>query len=261
MEKFLAQINYYQNQLCCLDVSSNLLDEIIYTMRGQMKDFGIMPEEFAAKLIGAGKGGDILFAVPFGHARYYIIDRIIDYLKKEINESIVLDYASWVDGFGREGAKIEQDLRINLRSKFISNKIVNLKIWKNSHSSTLTLISSDKLNKEIEDVDLLIDDLKKLIYIHGKKLTSKEIHSATTTIEILKVLLENIDKNVSNKNLPKSSYSNYRNEMQGKIIAPLLKTFEKYTGKELPLTLKGGLTNFALKINTSELDIRLVEKI
>lgn len=76
------------------------------------------------------------------------------------------------------------------------------------------------------------------MYIHGRKLTSEDLHSQTATVDILKILIENIGKEVSNKELPVSSYSKNKNDMQGKIIIPLLELIEKEIGKRLPLICK-----------------------
>ncbi|HBB04018.1 TPA: hypothetical protein DCZ39_03930 [Patescibacteria group bacterium] len=76
------------------------------------------------------------------------------------------------------------------------------------------------------------------IYINGRKLTSEDLHSQTGTVDILKVLIENIGKDISNKALPVSSYSKNKNDMLGKIVLPLIELIEKETGKKLPLICK-----------------------
>ena len=76
------------------------------------------------------------------------------------------------------------------------------------------------------------------IYINGRKLTSEDLHSQTGTVDILKILMENIGKDISNKDLPISSYSKNKNDMLGKIVLPLIELIEKETGKKLPLICK-----------------------
>lgn len=76
------------------------------------------------------------------------------------------------------------------------------------------------------------------IYINGRKLTSEDLHSQTGTVDILKILMENIGKDISNKELPVSSYSKNKNDMLGKIVIPLIELIEKETGKKLPLICK-----------------------
>jgi hypothetical protein len=76
------------------------------------------------------------------------------------------------------------------------------------------------------------------MYIHGRKLTSDDLHSQTATVDILKILIENISKDVSNKEFTVSSYSKNKNDMLGKIVIPLIELIEKETGKKLPLICK-----------------------
>ncbi len=73
----------------------------------------------------------------------------------------------------------------------------------------------------------------------GKKLTSADIHSQNTTIDMLRILLENIGQEVSNSKLPVSTYSQNKNEILGKVILPIKKISEKYFSKELSLTCSG----------------------
>jgi len=74
-----------------------------------------------------------------------------------------------------------------------------------------------------------LDTINNKIYLRGKKLTSKELHSQTTTVDILRILLNNINKDIPNKSLPQSSYSKNKNEMLGKIVLPLISLLEKVT--------------------------------
>lgn len=80
--------------------------------------------------------------------------------------------------------------------------------------------------------------LNNKIYINGRKLTSEDLHSQTGTVDILKILIENIGRDISNKDLPVSSYSKNKNDMLGKIVIPLIEIIEKETDKKLPLICK-----------------------
>ena len=115
--------------------------------------------------------------------------------------------------------------------------------------------------QEKRKIDLLLDKVEGDVYIRGRKLTSKEIFSSSATVEILSILLENYGKTISNLKLPPSSYSQDRNEMQSKIVSPILAIFKKITNKELPLELSGGLTEFSMKVQTSDVNIKVLEKI
>jgi hypothetical protein len=60
------------------------------------------------------------------------------------------------------------------------------------------------------------------------KLTSKEIHSQNTTIDMLRILMDNIGKEVSNTKLPVSTYSQNKNEILGKVVLPIRKLALKH---------------------------------
>lgn len=108
---------------------------------------------------------------------------------------------------------------------------------------------------------ILLDMINNKMYVHGRKLTSEDLHSQTATVDILKILIDNIGKDISNKELPVSSYSKNKNDMQGKIIIPLLELVQKETGKKLPLVCKGSIYEFYLKLNPSDIDIAVIDKL
>ena len=76
---------------------------------------------------------------------------------------------------------------------------------------------------------ILLDMVNNKIYINGRKLTSEDIHSQTATVDILKILIENSGKDVSNKEFSVSSYSKNKNDMLGKIVIPLIELIERET--------------------------------
>jgi hypothetical protein len=103
-----------------------------------------------------------------------------------------------------------------------------------------------------------LDTLNNKIYLDGKKLTSQDLHSQSATIEILKMLLENPDKDIPNRELPTSSYSKNKNDMIGKIVMPLISLVEKKTGKRLPLICKGSLYDFTIKLQDSDIEMTIL---
>jgi hypothetical protein len=111
------------------------------------------------------------------------------------------------------------------------------------------------------DTGLLLDLINNKMYINGRKLTSGDLHSQTATIEILKILIEHIGKDISNKELSSSGYAKNKNEMIGKIVMPLIELVEKETGKKLPLICKGSIYDFYIKLNKSDIDIAIIDKI
>jgi hypothetical protein len=49
--------------------------------------------------------------------------------------------------------------------------------------------------------------------------------------------------------------------MQGKIIIPLIELIQKEFGKKLPLVCKWSIYDFYLKLNSSDIDIAMIDKI
>jgi len=239
--------------------SSWILDKLCYLINQKVRDLG---DDLGAgcKLTGANKKGDILFVVNY-HGLRDKIDELISELQKETKENIWLDYASWLDGFEEEGVKIEQLLAEGIYSKFISEGSISLKSWTKEGAVQTELASLEDFGKEKPKIDILLDAIENDVYIRGKKLTSKEIPSSSTTVEILGILLENLGKSISNSKLPESSYSQDRNEMQSKIVSPLVKAIKKITKKSLPLKVTGGLVEFRIKLDPSELNIKILNKI
>lgn len=132
-----------------------------------------------------------------------------------------------------EGLKFEQDLEQGKYSDFLDSSSCVLKMsdGKVQLGNCETMIDNHKQG-------ILLDMLNNKMYIHGRKLTSEDLHSQTATVDILKILIENIGKDISNKDFPVSSYSKNKNDMQGKIIIPLLELIQREIGKKLPLVCK-----------------------
>jgi hypothetical protein len=51
------------------------------------------------------------------------------------------------------------------------------------------------------------------IFLRGQKLTSKDLHSQSATVELISRLVKNINQEIPNKNLPISTYSKNKNDM------------------------------------------------
>lgn len=259
-EPFFRAINLGNNMLKLLDVSTPTIDFICSYLQDRIRSTRENPEMVAVKLTGAGKGGDVLFAVPYGSLRT-MIDQIVEKLREKTGKDIWLDYTSWIDGYGGEGLSVEQFLDQGIYSSFISKGSVYLKTYDKRGNASSRILSLEAFETEKKKIDFLIDKVKDEIYLQGKRLTSKELHSVTTTIDILEILLANPSKSIANIQLPESSYAEDRNELQSKIAIPLKRAVKKYTSKELNFTVSGGLTEFHLNFSSSDLEIAVLEKI
>jgi hypothetical protein len=99
------------------------------------------------------------------------------------------------------------------------------------------------------------------VYYDGKKLTSDDIPSQGTIVDIMSILMNKIGEDVSSLEFPISSYTKNKNEMVGKVIIPIIRYLEKKTKHSLPLICKGELANFYLKLNPTPIPIAIVRKI
>lgn len=195
-----------------------------------------------------------IFALPLEWLRKDLLISI-DKTKKEI-PWVKLLYANWLDGIENKWFVLEQDLDSDIYSEFISkNSIILETNWEQS-----ILIDNDYIENNILDW-LTLDLVNRKMYLDWVKLTSKELHSQNTTIDILAILLEKFWEDISNKDLPKSSYSSNKNEMLWKIVLPLLKLIEKEKKIKLPFICKGSLSDFYLKIKDSDLKINIIKKL
>ncbi|MBU1148712.1 hypothetical protein KKI23_01340 [Patescibacteria group bacterium] len=257
LNNLFDSLNQYHEILHLFEASKPFLDKMCNELRAFGQQY--YGQTIGAKLTGAGRGGDVIFAAPYGTFHDSIRKLMIN-LKRECGEDIWLDYASWEDGMGNEGGIIEQDLSNKVYSDFVSAGSVFLKIWENHFKPKIEVVSLEEYDGVKEDVDLLIDKTSNKVCVRGECLTSKEIHSAKVTVEILDILLKNINKQVPASQLPPSSYID-RNEMQSKIVSPLVNIIKKKINKTLPLVIRGGLRkNFYMKIDPDDMTIALIDK-
>ena len=96
--------------------------------------------------------------------------------------------------------------------------------------------------------------------MNWKVLTSKDIKSATTTIELFYYLLKSEDHEVKNNELWPSSFSWQQNQMESKIISPFVKYIKKIFGKELYIECSGSLREFYITLWKTDIPIQLVKK-
>ena len=167
-----------------------------------------------------------------------------------------LEYASWIDWFSDTWLVVEQDLSQDIFSEYLQSWSVLYKdnFWKNyiwDYSAIL----------EKESKWILLDCIEWKLYVNWKDITSKDLVSQSSTVEILDYLISNLWQTVSNKDLPYSSYSTQRNQMAGKIILPLKKLTKKYFGKEIDLECSGWLGWFNLILSEKEIKIWVVKNV
>lgn len=204
------------------------------------EEIGILP-------FNSGKiGGSLLFVMRKWKSQE-TLGKVLEKLK---NDGYIasLDYASWIDGYASGGVQIEQ---------FISEKIFSsyTKEWDVSFTDTFGRSYSGEYDTIIkrESNGILLDTIGWRIYIRWVKLTSKEIHSQNTTIDMFRILMENIGKEVSNSKLPVSTYSQNKNEILGKVVIPIKKLAQKHFWSELSLSCSGGITEYYLRLEKDDM--------
>lgn len=255
LREFLRAVDRHQALFLLLGTSSNTseaVNSVIHHQASKIDDLGA-----GVKAVSTTKKNIILFVFPAGQMRQTLSD-ILLLTKKEFSASAVLGYASWLDGLEQQGVKVEQALKQKIYSPFVSQNTILAKEYANRQTTTLTF-SAEQFTREITKADLALIEKTGRVLVKGQPLNSQELHSQKTAIKILKILLNKLDQEISNQDLPPSSYANDRYELQGKIVSPLIKVIEQKTKKKLNLTIRGSIGQFYLKLSPSNLRIWLVK--
>jgi len=215
LKHFFSSLNQYQNLLHLVDISTSGVDEIyssVHTMaNARDNDVGS-----GCKITGVGRGGELLFAVPYGQYRSEI-ESLVDDLARE-RKGVNLDYASWRDGTELDGARIEQDIESKIFFDLIDGDLFLVTSF--SHGKKLTRLADNKKSESI----LVIDLEENKIFYRGNKIDSKKIPSQKAACAILDLLLSSEDRVVLNNDLPKT-YSLSRFDLQSKVTTPLERAF------------------------------------
>ena len=203
-----------------------------------------------------GASVDMKYAILVPNYLQKINEEIINNeLNKNFWNNAALIYSSKNDGFNSEGLIIEQDTskqiftsKLSYDDYIIKDIYWDIEIW--SYEDLIL-----KNNNWI-----IFDTFHKKILINWEKLTSKDILSQNSTIEIVSLLFNNIGNEINNLSFSKSSYSKNKNEMLGKIIIPFLKIVKERYDIELPIICKWGLNNFFLKLENTNVPLYFLIK-
>ncbi len=199
-------------------------------------------------------GGSIGIVTPTNTKRT-TIENLEPRLQEEFPESYVT-YLSWKDGYGSDGVVVEQHVEENILSRFVNSVSVRAVTFE-MHQKSSSLISLDKVAALKKKCDIVLDTIDQKMYIAGESVSSKDLHSQTATVTLLNALLENDQHEIRNRDLPRSAYSISKNEMQGKIVLPLIKLVQQRTGKDFEISCVGKESDFFLKI-TLNADLNIV---
>ena len=248
LQFFFNTLNQYQNLLHFLEISTERIDRI-YSQIHRIANRNENGVGSGAKITGVGKGGEVLFAVPYGECR----QKIKKYVQQE-NSGLSLDYTSWDDGFESEGLVLEQDLENKVCSPFLPADALLLTIYQKSYLST-TSITPLELKKFAPKIDLLLDTVTNKILLKSKSVHSSTLPSQKGGIEILRKLLKSPGKKLSNSKLP-ATYAGNRYDLQGKITSPLSRLVP------LQFEITGGMyEDYSVTLKPFDIKIGILEKI
>ncbi|MEF2175199.1 MAG: hypothetical protein V3575_01900 [Candidatus Absconditabacteria bacterium] len=180
----------------------------------------------------------------------------IEDIKKEIKsifgERSGLIFSSKNYGIEENGIIIEQDIYNGKNSEYTEGKYYIKGI-----NNIIEIGNHESLIKNFNGI--LFDTVTQKIFINGNKITSKQLVSQSSTVEIMKILIENIGTEISNHQLPLSSYSKSRNDIIGKIIMPLQNLVRNELNKNLDIICKGSITEFNLLLKPTKINIGILK--
>ncbi len=241
LKQFFSSLNHYQNLLHFVDISTPAVDKI-YASVHKIASLAQNDMGSGCKITGVGRGGEVLFALPFGQHREAIFN-----MAKDLEVSV--DYASWQDGFEQFAGKIEQDLQNRVYSEFIGNDMFQIESVKKGHRTY-------KVSKNRQTDSLLVIDLvDNKIFVHGQKIDSKKIPSQKAACLIFEKLYQRKDWSLDNEQLPKT-YATSRFDLQSKVISPL----EKHLGFKFEIS-GTSFEKFELSLKALPADIAIIRRI
>ncbi len=232
--------------------------DLIYARIHQLANKQANDVGSGVKISGLGKGGAVLFALPYGVHRRNVVSLVQD-LRAETGRAIYLDYASWIDGVGGLPARIEQDIEKGDRSHFLERDTLSLRVLKQGKLHQ-EMIASEHFADYGRDIDLVVDQTTGKILIAGRPVTSKELPSQKATAIIIGSLLQETSLILKNSDIP-ASYGLSRYDLHGKIVLPLVKQIKERTGRDLQLTVRGGMyDDYELRLEPSNIVIAVLER-
>ncbi len=257
LEQLFNSLNQYQNLLHILHVSNGSTD-LIYSRIHQLANRQLNDVGSGVKISGIGKGGAVLFALPYGIHRGALTEMISE-LQTETGRAIGLDYASWLDGIGGQPGRIDQDIQAGQHSSFIDRDSIDLLIL-NKGTLRREMMTKERFSQYSQQLDLVIDKTTGKILIAGQSLTSKDLPSQKATAVIVADLIQSTTFTLKNDELP-TSYGASRYDLQGKIVLPLVKQVKDRTARDLQLAIHGGMyDNYSLTLDPSNIVIGVIEK-
>lgn len=259
LRKFITVINQIQDLNHFLGHSTPALDKIcqrITEAAAEDNDLNLA----GAKIEGIGKGGHAIFIGPAGPTYDKAVAEV-EKLASHNGKNVFMDWASWIDGFGEDGLKIEQYLPNGKLSPFTAANDYYLTSYVKGKPHFL-LAGPNNFETILKTHDITLFRPTQKIYIRDLLLSSKEIPSAKTTINIIEKVVKSPDCSITNKLFSDTSYGQSRYDLQSKILIPLSKILQRVANAKLDFHIKGGMyDNYSLCLNIRNINIAIVENI
>ena len=216
----------------------------------------------SSRLIGPGNHGCLVVGGPV-NTLCKILKEAMPLIKTETGKTVHCHWASWCDGnSASDGARVEQQVEAGIYSAFTASQSVTVKELNGGGTVKTMLYTLEKWETEQGNFDVLLDGKAGRIFVRGRALTSEQIHSAKQTIELFHNFFSRDNGEVAAGELPASCYRSDRNQMESKIVRPLVGAVKELTGKHLGLEIHGGLgSNYKVQFRPDKLiRVGLVEK-
>jgi len=221
---------------------------IIRKIRKRAQEKGI---DIAVRALYWGKHDGNIFVFSKPSKFREDIHEIVSELQQDYNPNVHLDYASWRDGWGGKGLRVEQDMKQGLYSEIVPAGSNQLLVWNGAEMETK--LSNGSINAN--EYDVLFDGVNNEIHVGGKTFTSKDVPTKKATIELFTFLAQHAGEIMTNDKLPTSNYANYRNDLQGKVVGPIEKLIKQHLDKSLNVTISGELSRFAIQFDPKDISI------
>jgi hypothetical protein len=206
-----------------------------YLFKDHIGRMGLFPNDTTVM------GWCINIASPVENLQKEIEKNLLD-LNSQTPESGII-YVSWKDGGEENGFALNQNIWKGIMSPFASKNIGILQTLDNKK----VLVSLQELESRSRGV-FIFDTLTKKVILHRRQITSRDLPSQQTTCDIIKAIVLAWGE-IHNTDLPKSSYSTNKNDMQGKIFTPLNKLYQSTFGKDFPIKIFGSMSQFTLSLD------------
>lgn len=252
--EFLEKITQLSRLCSFIDNDSTLITDIQSSFQYCKSN---PTENIGLSIANTGKSGwSIVFFCHYNKSRTTINDMIQD-LQNKWYEHVNLLYKSRDDNNGFKWIELEQSVRDKVFSKYCNTQWV---IYIDATTRLHTLWNYNDIlanNKKW----LVFDTISSKVFLYWDKLNSDQIHSQQTTVDILTSIVTRDGTLIKNNEIASSSYAKNKNEMVGKITAPLNKLIEQHFWLKNFLQCKWANHDFYIEMNTDHnLNIGVVVK-